>query len=282
MQFKILITPDRPTQGDLVLAAETPLSGVTFIEEVGKCLRRSIDHIARYRHITLGALAIYEITVPQQLAIDSGLFEDKSTISVIVENDLLSHYIFYGASVDQRSSGRPCYPYMHGEATLVSYIDELQFLCDWAAAGYPTRISWDNGLAANTTQSNINIRPSIGCDGCTCYRGPNTPCTDEHCYHEHHHHHHMPPPPPPPHHHHPHPNHRHWPDDEECWECEHAEWHGSVMKDPHKFHHHQRPCPPPPPPRPLIAYRPDYKIPPTSYTVVRKPKPPIKNTKIIL
>ena len=108
MQFKILITPDQPTQGDLVLAAETPLSGVTFIEEVGKCLRRSIDHIARYRHITLGALAIYEITVPQQLAIDSGLFEDKSTISVIVENDLLSHYIFYGASVDQRSSGSSC------------------------------------------------------------------------------------------------------------------------------------------------------------------------------
>lgn len=184
MQFKIILTPDRPTRGDLVLENETTISGLKFIEEVGKCLRRSIDHIARERHVTLGALSVYELTVPQQMAIDSEKFETTTTIPVIVENNLLSHYIFYGASVDNRASGRPCYPYMHSEATLVSYIDELQFLNDWAAIGYPERVAWNNGLVeAVYGSSGSSDKNKIGCDGCTCHRGDPEP-------HKHHHHHH--------------------------------------------------------------------------------------------
>lgn len=182
MQFKIMLTPDRPTRGDLVLESETPISGLTFIEEVGKCLRKSIDHISRERHITLGALSFYEITVPQQMAIDSKLFETKSTISVIVENNLLSHYVFYGASVDNKASGRPCYPYMNSEATLISYIDELQFLMDWASIGFPERVVWDNGMMDGTYLSSDkgdDKNNCLGCEGCTCGKKPQV--------HEHHH-----------------------------------------------------------------------------------------------
>lgn len=189
MQFKIMLTPDRPTQGELVLQSETPISGLKFIEEVGKCLRRSIDHIARERHVTLGALSFYEITVPQQLAIESQLFETKSTIPVIVQDDLLSHYIFYGASVDNKASGRPCYPYMNSEATLVSYIDELQFLTDWAALGFPERLIWNNGLMDGTYTNSGNScngcddKHRIGCDGCTCHKDP--PEDKHHHHHDH-------------------------------------------------------------------------------------------------
>lgn len=176
MQFKITITPFRPTAGDLVLESETPLSGLRFMEEVGKCLRRSIDHIAHERHVTLGAMSFYEITVPQQLAIQSGLFEEKTTIPVIVEHNLLSHYIFYGASVDNRASGRPCYPYMNSEATLNSYVDELLFLADWATLGFPTKLIWNNGLADGTNyhgsddDSDSDKNHCIGCGGCTCWK----------------------------------------------------------------------------------------------------------------
>lgn len=189
MEFKIILTADRPTNGDLVLAAETPLSGVTFMEEVGRCLRKSIDHLVRTRHVTLGALATYEVTVPQSLAIESGLFVDSSELRIVVEHDILSHYIFYMASVSQKSTGRPCYPYMHGEATLCSCVDELQFLDDWANLGYPTRLAWDNGLIPGYYCNNSgNQNTGIGCGGCTCGRDP-----------EHHHHHCTPPPPPPKH-----------------------------------------------------------------------------------
>ena len=191
MQFKIMLTPDRPTQGELVLAPETPLSGLKFIEEVGKSLRRSIDHIARERHVTFGALSFYEITVPQRMAIDSGLFESKSTIPVIVQNDLLSHYVFYGASVDNKASGRPCYPFMNSEATLISYIDELLFLADWATLGYPERLIWNNGLMDGSYLNNDEMDPDYtykkGCDGCPCHKEPP---------HGHGHHHHEHPEPP--------------------------------------------------------------------------------------
>ncbi|MCM1230067.1 MAG: hypothetical protein NC489_08040 [Ruminococcus flavefaciens] len=185
MQFKITLTPDRPTQGELVLESETPISGLNFIEEVGKCLRRSIDHISRERHVTLGAVSFYEITVPQQMAIESGLFETKSTVPIIVENNLLSHYIFYGASVDNKASGRPCYPYMSSEATLISYVDELQFLMDWASLGFPERLIWNNGMMDGTYGSNTDCgacenKNKLGCDGCTCGKEPP----------KHHHHHH--------------------------------------------------------------------------------------------
>ena len=81
MEFKLVLTANRPTAGELVLEPEVPLSGVRFIEEVGKALRKSIDHIGRHRHTTLGALVTYEITVPQQMALESGLFTDTDTVT---------------------------------------------------------------------------------------------------------------------------------------------------------------------------------------------------------
>ena len=165
---------NRPTEGDLVVTPETPLSGVHFIEVFGRTLRRSIDHVGRYRHITLGALAEYEVTVPQQIAIESGLFESNDKITVYVENGLLNNFIFYSASISYGKTGRPCYPYVQNEATLISMIDELLFLDAWVSTGYATELKYSNGrllgVSHNTTiGSNVtNIAQNgIGCGGCT-------------------------------------------------------------------------------------------------------------------
>lgn len=200
MEFKLVLTADRPTAGELVLEPEVPLSGVRFISEVGKALRRSIDHIGRCRHTTLGALVTYEITVPQQMALESGLYENTDTVTAVVENNLLSYFVFYAASLTSGAAGRPCYPYMQNEASLISMIDELTFLDAWAATGYALRLMMNGNqmVACNyippagggTTGGNTGS--GMGCDGCTCGKDetPRPP--------HHHHHGHCPPPPPKP------------------------------------------------------------------------------------
>lgn len=200
MEFKLVLTANRPTAGELVLEPEVPLSGVRFIEEVGKALRKSIDHIGRHRHTTLGALATYEITVPQQMALESGLFTDTDTVTAVVENNLLSYFVFYAASVSSGAAGRPCYPYMQNEASLISMIDELTFLEAWAATGYSLQLMMNGNQMvgcnyippASGSGSNTGSNGGCGCDGCTCGKDetPRPP----------HHHHpgHCPPPPPKP------------------------------------------------------------------------------------
>ena len=206
MEFKLNIVGNRPTAGDLVLAAEVPLSGVKFIEVFGQAMRRSIDHVGRHRHITLGALAMYEVTVPQYMAIESGLFETTDTVAVYVENNLLSNFIFYSASMSYGATGRPCYPYMQNEATLVSMIDELAFLDAWANTNYATSLRMVNGIMVdastnydNNTGDNIGCSNNggIGCDGCTCDPERPTPPPP----------HWNPPAHRPPEHHHYHPEH---------------------------------------------------------------------------
>lgn len=173
MEFKLRIEADRPTNGDLVLAAETPLSGLQFVQEVGKCLRRSIDHVAKARHYTLGALVTYEMAVPQQMAIESGKFNDSDTYTLIVEHGLLSNFIFYCATIHTGPAGRRCYPFTNNEATLSSQIDELAFLNAWAEAGYPSRLMMSGGCIVNGENFSGNNNSSgntggIGCSGCTC------------------------------------------------------------------------------------------------------------------
>lgn len=188
MEFKLRLVADRPTDGDLVLEPETPLSGLAFIEEVGKCLRRSIDHVARAKHTTLGALVTYEVTVPQAMAIESGKFNESSTYTVVLEKNLLSHFVFYCAHIATGPAGRRCYPFTDNEATLISQIDELAFLDAWANAGYASRLmmngnnvvngefynNWDTGDGTGSGGS------GMGCDGCTCGK-------DDASVHHHHH-----------------------------------------------------------------------------------------------
>lgn len=193
MEFKLRLESDRPTNGDLVLEAETPLEGVQFIEQMGKSLRRSIDHVGRGRHFTLGALPTYEVTVPQQMAIESGKFEGVYTHTIILEHNLLSHFIFYAANVHTGPAGRRCYPFTENEATLISLIDELAFLDAWANTGYASRLMM-NGNQVVSGEWNAPSGDSsyggncVGCTGCTCGK-------DDHV---HHHHHGCPPPPKPP------------------------------------------------------------------------------------
>ena len=182
MEFKLCLTGNRPAAGDLVLNAEVPLSGVRFVEEFGKAMRRSIDHVGRYRHTTLGALATYEVTVPQQMAIESGLFKDSDTVQIFVENNLLHKFIYYAASMSKGASGRACYPYMVNEATLITMVDELAFLDAWASTGYATSLKLIDGQIVDAMKYVVNSPTNnkneyvgsgnnggIGCDGCTCH-----------------------------------------------------------------------------------------------------------------
>lgn len=192
LEFKLRINANRPTAGDLVVTPETPLSGVEFIEIFGKTIRRSIDHIGRHRHITLGSLAVYELNVPQQIAIDSGLFTKSDTVDVYAENGLLNNFIFYSASISYAKSHRPYYPYMQNEATLISMIDELSFIDAWITTGYALELKMINGIMVNgNTLCNPRpetpeTNPGIGCNGCTCEPDHNS-CIKPDCSCDYHH-----------------------------------------------------------------------------------------------
>lgn len=135
MEFKLVLVPKTPD--DVLLYPETPLSGLKFMEEAGKCLRRSIDTEARFRHITLGCVTQYEVSVPQSIAIASGWFEKTNKRYLVCEKDCLSKYVFYGASMARIGTTAQIYPYYTNEIVLVSYIDELALLQVWAQRNYP-------------------------------------------------------------------------------------------------------------------------------------------------
>lgn len=117
------------------------------MEVAGQCLRRSIDHQERCKHITLGTVSRYEIIVPTSVAIASGWFEKTNKRYLQCSDNLLESYVFYGASMARLGTTNQIYPYYTNEIVLVSYIDELAFLQVWAQRGYPEYMSkyLDNG-----------------------------------------------------------------------------------------------------------------------------------------
>lgn len=159
MEFKLVLVPKTPEE--VLLVPETPLSGLKFMEVAGQCLRRSIDTESRFKHITLGQIVQYEVTVPQALAISSGWFEKTNRRYLTVENNLLESYIFYGASMARIGTTAQIYPYYTSEIVIVSYIDELALLNVWAQRGYPEYLSkyLDNG-------GNIPLVPDADDEDC--------------------------------------------------------------------------------------------------------------------
>ena len=145
MEFKLVLIPKTPDE--VLLYPETPLSGLKFMEVAGACLRRSIDTETRFRHITLGTVVSYEITVPQAIAIASGWFDQTNKRYLTVEQNILAKYVFYGASMARVGTTAQIYPYYSSEIVLVSYIDELALLQVQAQRGYPDylTINLDNG-----------------------------------------------------------------------------------------------------------------------------------------
>lgn len=164
MEFKLVLIPKNPEQ--YILKAEKPLAGLSFIEEAAACLKRNLDTQTRMRHITMGNISQYEISVPQALAIDSGWFETKSCRYISCSEDFLKNYIFYGATMGTVSSKRPVYPYYENEVVLISYADELRLLEDWKSHGYPAELSAttipDEDDSACTTCPNPSGDEEIG------------------------------------------------------------------------------------------------------------------------
>lgn len=143
MEFKLVLIPQTPES--FILNAEKPLAGLAFVQKASECLRRNLDTEVRARHVTLGALSQYEISVPQTLAIESGWFETSNKRYLSCEADVLSKYVFYGATMTRVGANRPCYPYYQSEVCLVSYIDELAFLDVWRNRGYPEKMHKNYG-----------------------------------------------------------------------------------------------------------------------------------------
>lgn len=139
MEFKLILVPKSPEE--FLLKDETPLSGLKFVEQAATCLRRNLDTQTRSRHITLGNISQYEISVPQAIAIDSGWFKDSSTRYISCSANYLKPFIFYGATMGTAPSNRPIYPYYQSEVVLISYIDELAVLEEWKRNGYPVEMS---------------------------------------------------------------------------------------------------------------------------------------------
>ena len=135
MEFKLVLIPKTPDE--VLLFPETPLSGLKFMEVAGACLRRSIDTESRFKHITLGTVVQYEVTIPQAVAIASGWFDKTNKRYLLCEQNILSKYIFQGASMARVGTTAQIYPYYTNEIVLVSYVDELAFISTWAQRGYP-------------------------------------------------------------------------------------------------------------------------------------------------
>lgn len=145
MNFKLILVPKTPDK--FLLYAETPKSGLEFMQIAGQCLRRNLDLETSFRHITLGNLSSYEVSLPYSLAIASGWFDKSNVRYLTCEPGILEKYIFYGASMARYGNTKQIYPYYTNEVVLVSYIDELALLNVWAQRGYPEyfTINLDNG-----------------------------------------------------------------------------------------------------------------------------------------
>lgn len=159
MNFKLKLAPALTT--DVLLTAEVPLQGLSFVEKAAACLRRNLDCQTSMRHVTLGTLSSYTISVPQAIAIESGRFDAQSEFTLYLPNDFLADYIFYGAALSNVASKRSCYPFYNNEVVLVSYIDELAVIEAWKNAGYYPRILED-GTGADFIGGN---------GGCCCNHG---------------------------------------------------------------------------------------------------------------
>lgn len=139
MEFKLKLIPELPTQ--FVLLPEKKLCGVKLLEEAARCLRRNLDGSTRCKHTTLGQVYCYEISVPQQVAIESGYFVDTNCKYLVCEQGILNQYIFHAAAMTYGAGNRCYYPYYQDELNLQSYIDELAFIDTWRNRGYPDKMS---------------------------------------------------------------------------------------------------------------------------------------------
>ena len=139
MEFKLKLIPELPNE--FVINAEKKLSGVKLLEEAAKCLRRNLDSTVKASHQTLGAVYSYEISVPQQIAVESGFFDEKSCRYLVCEAGLLNNFIFHAANFNYGSGNRNYYPYYQNELVVASYIDELAFIDTWRQRGYPDKMT---------------------------------------------------------------------------------------------------------------------------------------------
>ena len=187
MEFKLILCAKNPSE--VVLTPETPLAGLNFIQVAAQCLRRSLDGLTTMRHDTLGTLATYTITVPQALAIESGVFEDSQEFYCVVPNNFLKDYVFYMASMNRAATRKVGYPYYQDSIVITSYIDELAVLDAWknnsftdhiltggdgsTGCGCGSNCGCTGGTSSSTGSSSPGSCPSCGGANSSWYEGNN-------------------------------------------------------------------------------------------------------------
>lgn len=153
MAFRLILCTKLP--GKKVLTTEKSLSGVDFYTTATECLRKSIPDNVKMAHKTFGALDKYIITLPTQIAFESGKFESNNDAYLIVPEGYLNQYIFYIAC--ETTSQSRCYPFSYGDSvTITSRIDEIAAIQAWVDAGYPEEIK-----DANADSSDISSIPIV-------------------------------------------------------------------------------------------------------------------------
>lgn len=153
MAFRLIFCTKLP--GKKVLTTEKSLSGVDFYTTATECLRKAIPDNVKMSHKTFGALDKYIITLPTQIAFESGKFENNNDAYLIVPEGYLNQYIFYIAC--ETTSQSRCYPFSYGDSvTITSRIDEIAAIQAWVDAGYPEEIK-----DANADSSDISSIPIV-------------------------------------------------------------------------------------------------------------------------
>lgn len=165
--FKISLVP--PLPNGAVLEDTETVAGLEFIEIAESSLRRVLEDGENKIFEGLGRIRTYDITIPTETAMKSGLFSDKNTVYVVVPNNFLKQFLFYSV-VSSGGAGTHSYGhrYTFGKSVIVSTkVDEFAVIDAWEKFGYSTNI----------------VKDVEGENGC------HHPSDDEELHHHHHHQH---------------------------------------------------------------------------------------------
>ena len=138
MAFTLVFCAEGPK--NRVLHGDRPLKGLDFLDTAGSIMRRAIDGCSAQEHKTFGDIRNYSVRVPENVAIDSGRFENEDVVYVYVCDNWLKQFIFYSAEMRKGRNSRT-YPFQCKDTIVItSHVDELAALQAWAELKYPKYI----------------------------------------------------------------------------------------------------------------------------------------------
>lgn len=172
--FKVKFIP--PTPDEVVISDTARIGGLDFIAIAQSVLKRVIEEHEERRFEPLGRVRQFEVTIPNEVAVKSDLFNEKNEIYVTVPANFLNNYIFHlvsgNTSMANSRSRMRVYPYHCSEVVIMSAIDEFRLIQDWERLGFSTNI-------VNDFDESIQPNPDCDCGVVTTPQIPlNPPITN--------------------------------------------------------------------------------------------------------